>query len=114
MKLSAAKSYSLKGTINVPGDKSISHRALLIASQAIGTSRIEGLLESEDVICTANALRRMGVTIEKRDDIWLVNGVGVGGLREPDDVINMGNTGTGCRLLMGLVATQGLNVFFTG
>jgi len=114
MKLSSSKSSALKGTVIVPGDKSISHRALLISSQARGTSRIFGLLEGEDVICTVNALRRMGVGIEKIGDEWEVTGVGVGGLQEPDDVIDMGNTGTGVRLLMGLTATQGINVFFTG
>lgn len=114
MKLTASKSLALKGNITVAGDKSISHRSLLLASQAIGVSKITGMLEGEDVICTANALRKMGVDIEKKGDIWHVNGVGVGNLAEPDDVIDMGNTGTGVRLLMGLVATQGINVFFTG
>ena len=114
MKLTASKSLALKGNITVPGDKSISHRALLLASQAIGVSKITGMLEGEDVIATANALRKMGVGIEKKGDTWHVNGVGVGNLLEPDDVIDMGNTGTGVRLLMGLVCTQGINVFFTG
>lgn len=114
MKLSSAKTSALKGSVTVPGDKSISHRSLLIASQAIGVSRITGLLEGEDVLCTANALRKMGVDITKEGNTWVVNGVGVGNLAEPDDVIDMGNTGTGVRLLMGLVCTQGINVFFTG
>src|SRR5687767_10013878 len=114
MKLIAKKSKTLKGEIIVPGDKSISHRALLISSQAIGTSKITNMLEGEDVIATAHALQAMGVGIEKKNDIWYVKGVGVGGLQEPDNVIDMQNTGTGCRLLMGLVSTQGINVFLTG
>ena len=114
MKLSAKKSSALKGAVNVPGDKSISHRALIISSQAIGTSRISGLLEGEDVMATAGALRKMGVGIKKNGEIYEVTGVGTGGLQEPDEVLDMANTGTGCRLLMGLVATQGINVFFTG
>jgi 3-phosphoshikimate 1-carboxyvinyltransferase len=114
MKLTSSKSSALKGKVNVPGDKSISHRALIISSQAIGTSKITGMLEGEDVIATANALRAMGVGIEKNGDTWLVKGVGVGGLSEPDNFIDMENTGTGCRLLMGLVCTQGINVFLTG
>lgn len=114
MKLSSSKSSALKGTVNVPGDKSISHRALLISSQAHGTSRIYGMLEGEDVICTANALRQMGVNIQKSGEVWEVEGVGIRGLREPNNVIDMGNTGTGVRLLLGLVATQGINAFFTG
>lgn len=114
MKLSAKKSEALKGKIIVPGDKSISHRALIISSQAIGVSRISGLLEGEDVLATAEALRKMGVGIVKRGDVYEVTGVGVGGLKEPDSILDMQNTGTGCRLLMGLVSTQGINVFFTG
>lgn len=114
MKLSSTKSPALQGSLTVPGDKSISHRALIISSMAYGVSKISGLLEGEDVICTANALRQMGVPIEKHGDVWHVNGVGFGGLKEPDNVIDMGNTGTGCRLLMGLVATHPFNAFFTG
>ncbi len=114
MKLKSHKAEALKGIVEVPGDKSISHRALLISSQAIGTSKIIGLLEGEDIICTAKALQAMGVGIEKKGNVWYVKGVGVGGLQEPDNIIDMENTGTGCRLLMGLVATQGINVFLTG
>ena len=114
MKLTSSKASVLKGSVTVPGDKSISHRALLISSQAIGISYITGMLEGEDVICTANALRKMGVDIKKEGETWKVVGVGVGNLEEPDDIIDMGNTGTGVRLLMGLVCTQGINVFFTG
>ncbi len=114
MKLTSSKATALKGSVTVPGDKSISHRSLLIGSQAIGVTRVTGMLEGEDVICTANALRKMGVDIKKEGDTWLIKGVGVGNLEEPDDVIDMGNTGTGVRLLMGLVCTQGINVFFTG
>ena len=114
MKLTSQKTKKLEGKVTVPGDKSISHRALIISSQAIGTSRITGMLEGEDVIATAHALQAMGVEIHKKGDEWLVKGVGVGGLKEPENFIDMENTGTGCRLLMGLVATQGINVFLTG
>lgn len=108
------KSGALKGEIEVPGDKSISHRALIFSSQAIGTSTISGLLEGEDVIATANALRSLGVNITQNGDKWTVDGVGVGGLTEPDKVLDMGNTGTGARLLMGLVATYPFTTHFTG
>ncbi len=114
MKLSSSKSSALTGTIIVPGDKSISHRALIISSVAYGTSKISGLLEGEDVIATANALKQMGVGIEKRNELWEVTGVGLGSLKEPDNVIDMGNTGTGCRLLMGLVSTHSFTAIFTG
>lgn len=112
--LISSKSKALRGVVPVPGDKSISHRALLLASQAIGRSTISGLLEGEDVLDTAKALRQMGVTITQEKDTWVVDGVGTGGLAEPDDVLNMGNSGTGSRLMMGLVATHPFTTFFTG
>lgn len=111
------KSYScasLNGKITVPGDKSISHRSLIIASQAIGTSKITGMLEGEDVINTAKALRSFGVDINKQKDIWLVKGVGVGGLQKSDEIIDVGNSGTGARLLMGLMASYPFDTVFTG
>lgn len=104
----------LKGIVSVPGDKSISHRALILASLAIGRSEISGLLEGEDVLATAAALRAMGATIEKHDDIWQVDGVGVGGLMQPDAAIDLGNSGTSARLLMGLIASHGIDVTITG
>lgn len=113
--LTAHSSGSLSGAVTVPGDKSVSHRALMIASQAIGTSSIQGLLLGEDVLHTADALRALGVAITVDDaGIWHVQGVGVGALRESGDVIDMGNSGTAVRLMMGLVAPYPFTTFFTG
>ena len=99
----------------VPGDKSISHRALIVGASATGETRIQGLLEGEDVMCTARALRALGVPV---DDLgggaWRVLGRGVGGLTEPASVLDMGNSGTGTRLLMGLVASHGFGCVFSG
>lgn len=110
----SSASRELHGTKTVPGDKSISHRTLLLASQAIGRSTIYGLLEGEDVLNTAKALRILGVPVTKQQDVWQVDGVGAGGLAEPDDVLDMGNSGTGARLMMGLLATHPFTSFFTG
>jgi 3-phosphoshikimate 1-carboxyvinyltransferase len=105
----------LKGTISVPGDKSISHRALMFSALAIGESVIDGLLEGEDVLATAAALRAMGAQIEhSADGKWRVWGVGVGGLLQPETALEMGNSGTSTRLLMGLVASHALTATFTG
>jgi len=104
----------LTGTISVPGDKSISHRALIFSALAVGKSRITGLLEGEDVLATADALRMMGAKIEKKDGVWTVHGVGVGGLMQPDNVLEMGNSGTSTRLLMGLIASHPISATFTG
>ncbi|MBY0305958.1 MAG: 3-phosphoshikimate 1-carboxyvinyltransferase [Sphingomonas sp.] len=105
----------LRGQMTVPGDKSISHRALMFSALAIGISRIEGLLEGEDVLATAAALRAMGATIIRHDDgIWEVSGVGVGGLLQPTQALDMGNSGTSTRLLMGLVASHPITVTFVG
>jgi len=114
MELSSKKSGALKGAIEVPGDKSISHRALIISSQATGTSKVTGLLEGEDVLATAEALRNLGVEIEKKNDEYHIKGVGIGGLQESAKLLDMGNSGTGVRLLMGLVASYNFNSFFTG
>ena len=106
---------ALTGTLTVPGDKSISHRALMFASLAIGESRIEGLLEGEDVLATAAAMRTMGATIDRdADGLWHVHGVGVGGLLQPATALDMGNSGTSTRLLMGLVASHPITATFTG
>jgi len=114
-KLKSAKCEHLSGEITVPGDKSISHRSLIFASQAIGTSTIKGLLEGEDVIATSKALKAMGVDIKKQENgSWVVKGVGVGGLSEPECELDLGNSGTGVRLLMGLVAPYGFKTTFTG
>ncbi|MGP7795094.1 3-phosphoshikimate 1-carboxyvinyltransferase [Sphingomonas sp. CLY1604] len=105
----------LTGTLTVPGDKSISHRSLMFAALAVGTSRISGLLEGEDVLATAAALRAMGATIERTGDgEWRVDGVGVGGLLQPAQALDMGNSGTSTRLLMGLVASHPITATFTG
>ena len=104
----------LTGKISVPGDKSISHRALIFSALAVGKSRITGLLEGEDVLATADALRAMGARIEKKDDVWTVHGVGVGGLMQPDAALEMGNSGTSTRLLMGLIASHAISATFIG
>ena len=104
----------LTGTVTVPGDKSISHRALMLSALAVGESVIEGLLEGEDVLATVAAMRAMGAQIEKRGERWHVHGVGVGGLLQPLQVLDMGNSGTSTRLLMGLVASHPVSATFTG
>ncbi|AJP70992.1 3-phosphoshikimate 1-carboxyvinyltransferase [Sphingomonas hengshuiensis] len=105
----------LRGAIAVPGDKSISHRAIMFSALAVGESRIEGLLEGEDVLATAAAMRAMGASVERGDDgVWRVHGVGVGGLLQPEGALDMGNSGTSTRLLMGLVAAHAITVTFTG
>ena len=105
----------LNGHIRVPGDKSISHRALMLSALAVGESRIVGMLEGHDVLATAAALRAMGATIERSENgDWLVSGVGVGALLQPAQALDMGNSGTSARLLMGLVASHPLTVTFTG
>lgn len=105
----------LAGRIRVPGDKSISHRALMLSALAVGESQVEGLLEGEDVLATAAAMRAMGATIVRGDEaIWRINGVGVGGLLQPQAALEMGNSGTSTRLLMGLVASHPITATFTG
>ena len=110
----SGKSSALKGQIYVPSDKSISHRALILGSLAIGKTIIIDLLESEDVFKTANGLKALGVDIYKKGDKWFVHGVGLGGFCEPDNVIDCGNSGTSVRLLMGLVSTCPIKATFTG
>jgi 3-phosphoshikimate 1-carboxyvinyltransferase len=106
---------ALGGTVTVPGDKSISHRALMLGALAVGETRIEGLLEGEDVLATAGAMRAMGADIHCDDDgVWHVHGVGVGGLMQPAQALDMGNSGTSTRLLMGLLASHALTATFTG
>jgi 3-phosphoshikimate 1-carboxyvinyltransferase len=115
MLLTAAPHGPLVGTAALPGDKSISHRALMFAGLARGTSRITGLLEGEDVLATAAALRRLGVMVERPEPgCWRVEGVGTGGFTEPDAVLDLGNAGTGARLLVGLLAGHGFTSFMTG
>jgi 3-phosphoshikimate 1-carboxyvinyltransferase len=104
----------LKGTIRVPGDKSISHRSIMFGALAVGETRVRGLLEGEDVMATAAAMRAMGATIEKQGEDWVIHGVGVGGLLQPENALDMGNSGTSTRLLMGLVASHEIAATFTG
>ena len=104
----------LRGTVRVPGDKSISHRALMLAAMARGRSRIEGLSEGTDVAATARALQAMGVRIERSGSDWVVDGVGTGGLLQPEGALDMGNSGTSTRLLMGLLAGHPLTAAFIG
>lgn len=107
-------SGSLNGKLSVPGDKSISHRALILSALAVGKSQITGLLEGEDVLATAEALRSMGARIDKKGDVWTVCGVGVGGLMQPDVALEMGNSGTSTRLLIGLIASHAISATFVG
>ncbi|UVO49357.1 3-phosphoshikimate 1-carboxyvinyltransferase [Sphingomonas sp. SUN019] len=108
-------STGLHGRIRVPGDKSISHRSLMLSALAVGESRVEGLLEGEDVLATAAAMRAMGAQIERGEDgVWRIHGVGVGGLLQPAQALDMGNSGTSTRLLMGLVASHPITATFAG
>ena len=113
--MKSARSGPLKGTALVPGDKSISHRSLILGAMAVGETRISGLLEGQDVLDTASAMRAFGATVTRTSDgAWTVNGVGVGGFREPSGVIDCGNSGTGARLIMGCMATTPITATFTG
>lgn len=112
--LSTIRAATLKGVIRVPGDKSISHRALMFGALATGTTRISGLLEGEDVINTAHAITALGAPAAKEGSTWVVKGRGVGGLAEPDAPIDFGNSGTGTRLMMGVIAGQPITVTMTG
>ncbi|MGO9817100.1 MAG: 3-phosphoshikimate 1-carboxyvinyltransferase [Acidocella sp.] len=104
----------LTGSIGVPGDKSISHRALMFGALAVGQTRISGLLEGEDVLRTAAAMRALGAEISRDGADWLVAGRGIGGLTEPADVLDMGNSGTAARLLAGILASHELYAVMTG
>jgi 3-phosphoshikimate 1-carboxyvinyltransferase len=105
----------LRGRIRVPGDKSISHRSIMLGALAVGETRITGLLEGEDVLATAAAMRAMGASVERTGDgAWSVHGVGVGGLLQPAAPLDMGNSGTSTRLLMGLVASHAISATFIG
>ena len=114
-KLRAHQASGLQGQIRIPGDKSVSHRSLMLSALAIGETRVSGMLEGEDVLATAAAMRDMGTDVERQNDgTWCVVGRGVGGLAEPANAIDMGNAGTGVRLLMGLVATHPITCTFSG
>jgi 3-phosphoshikimate 1-carboxyvinyltransferase len=111
----SAKSGPLTGVAAVPGDKSISHRALIFGAMAVGETRISGLLEGQDVLDTAAAMRAFGASVTRHGEgAWTVAGVGVGGFQEPADVIDCGNSGTGVRLIMGTMATTPITATFTG
>ena len=113
--MKSRKSGPLRGVAEVPGDKSISHRSLIFGAMAVGETRITGLLEGQDVLDTAKAMRAFGATVTRHGEgAWTVNGVGVGGFREPADVIDCGNSGTGVRLIMGTMATTPITATFTG
>ena len=111
----ARRSPPLRGVAEVPGDKSISHRALILGALSVGETRITGLLEGQDVLDTAAAMRAFGATVTRHGaGDWTVNGVGVGGFAEPAQVIDCGNSGTGVRLIMGAMATTAIAATFTG
>ena len=113
--LAARRSPPLKGRVRVPGDKSISHRALILGALAVGETRVTGLLEGEDVLNTGKAMAALGAQVERTGEgAWRVHGVGVGGFRTPTAVLDFGNSGTGCRLAMGLVAGAPITATFDG
>lgn len=113
--MTSAKSGPLTGTASVPGDKSISHRSLIFGAMALGQTKVTGLLEGQDVLDTAKAMRAFGATVTRHaEGAWTVDGVGVGGFTEPADVIDCGNSGTGVRLIMGTMATTAMTATFTG
>jgi 3-phosphoshikimate 1-carboxyvinyltransferase len=115
MRLTSHPSRGLAGAVAVPGDKSISHRALILGALAAGETRIEGLLEGEDVLATARIVGQLGAAVERTGPgAWRVAGRGIGGLVEPDDLLDFGNSGTAARLLLGVLAGHPLTAFATG
>jgi 3-phosphoshikimate 1-carboxyvinyltransferase len=113
--MTSRKCANLTGQAHVPGDKSISHRSLILGALSVGETHITGLLEGEDVIDTAKAMRAFGAEVtDHGQGVWTVNGVGVGGFAEPSQVIDCGNSGTGVRLIMGTMATSPITATFTG
>jgi len=105
----------LKGTAEIPGDKSVSHRSLILGALSVGQTNITGLLEGEDILDTAKAMSAFGADVERiGEGEWTVNGVGVGGFAEPEDVIDCGNAGTGVRLIMGAMSTSPITATYTG
>jgi 3-phosphoshikimate 1-carboxyvinyltransferase len=113
--LTARRSKALKGHVRVPGDKSISHRSLILSAMTVGETRIAGLLEGEDVINTAKVMRALGAKVERTGEgAWVVHGVGVGGFAQPQAALDFGNSGTGCRLVMGAVAGCPVTAVFDG
>src|SRR6056297_3610870 len=113
--MSSHKSTGLQGQADVPGDKSISHRSLILGALSVGETVVTGLLEGDDVLDTAKAMRAFGAEVTRDESgTWHVHGVGVGGFAEPDQVIDCGNSGTGVRLIMGAMATSPICATFTG
>jgi len=113
--LESRASGPLTGKARVPGDKSISHRALILGALAVGETRISGLLEGEDVLNTAKAMQALGAKVERTGDFtWVVRGVGVAGFAQPQNPLDFGNSGTGCRLVMGAVAGCPISAVFDG
>ncbi|MGB0960936.1 MAG: 3-phosphoshikimate 1-carboxyvinyltransferase [Halocynthiibacter sp.] len=113
--MQSSKSGPLTGVAEVPGDKSISHRAIIFGALTVGETKITGLLEGEDVLDTAKAMRAFGADVIRHGNgNWSVHGVGVGGFHEPENVIDCGNSGTGVRLIMGAMATTDITATFTG
>jgi len=112
--LRARPSGPLTGELAVPGDKSISHRALMLGGLAVGETRIEGLLRGADVLATAAAMAALGAEVARDGAVWTVRGRGVGGLQEPKEVLDLGNSGTSARLLLGVLAGQPGTAFLTG
>jgi len=111
----SSKSSDLNGEITIPGDKSISHRCVILSSLAIGESKINGLLNSSDVNCTINAMKSFGANIDMSSkDECTVNGIGIGSLKQPDNPLDFGNSGTAVRLILGLVSTYPIETHFTG
>ena len=114
IKLISRPAARLQGRSRAPGDKSVSHRALMFGALALGETVISGLLEGEDVLRTAAALRALGADIVQQGEVWRVRGFGVGGGREPADVLDLGNSGTSARLLSGILASHPFTSFMTG
>ena len=113
--LQSRSSGPLNGQVRVPGDKSISHRSLILGALSVGETRISGLLEGEDVLNTGKSMRALGARVERTGDFaWKVNGVGVGGFAQPQNALDFGNSGTGCRLVMGAVAGCPITAIFDG
>lgn len=116
--LVAARSKALKGSITPPGDKSISHRALIFGLLSVGETTVEGLLEGDDVLRTADACRALGAIITREETpegaLWRVQGVGIGGLKQPEDTLDFGNAGTGSRLMMGVAGSHPIRATFDG
>ncbi len=112
--LTASRSARLSGRLHVPGDKSISHRALILSALATGRSRIEGLLEADDIMATAKVLAALGAEVARSNGVFEVSGQGVGGLRVPGQPLDFGNSGTGSRLMLGVVAGHDMKAEFTG